>query len=61
MPLTPAEVSEIVHSLAELSSWLHGALRKDSDGKVRIDKAESRQLLKRLTLLAALVARDALD
>lgn len=61
MPFTPAEVSEIVHSLAELSSWLHGALRKDPDGKVRIDKAESRQLLKRLTLLAALVARDALD
>lgn len=61
MPFTPAEVSEIVHSLAELSSWLHGALRKDADGKVRIDKAESRQLLKRLTLLAALVARDALD
>lgn len=61
MPLTPAEVSEIVHSLAETSSWLHGALRKDDDGKVRIDKQEASELLKRLTLLAARVARDTLD
>lgn len=61
MPFTPAEVTEIVHAVAELSSWLHGALKRDAEGKVRIDKAESRQLLKRLTLLAAMVARDALD
>ena len=61
MAFTPAEVTEIVHAVAELSSWLHGALRRDSEGKVRIDKAESRQLLKRLTVLAGMVARDALD
>ena len=61
MAFTPAEVTDIVHAVAELSSWLHGALKRDSEGKVRIDKAESRQLLKRLTVLASMVARDALD
>lgn len=61
MPLTPDEVAEIAKQVADLSAFLNTALRRDDTGKSRIDKAESKELLRRLTTLAAVVARDAID
>ena len=61
MPLDPTEAAAIALKAADLTAFLTGALRKDDDGIVRLNPDEARTLLRKLTTLAALVARDALD
>ena len=45
----------------QLIAFLTKALKKDADGKSKLDHAEVKELLKRITALAAHVTRDALD
>lgn len=59
--ITPEEAAEIARQVAELSAFLSTALRRDATGRSRLDKAEGKALLRRLTTLAALIARDVLD
>lgn len=61
MPFTPDEAISLSIELAELGAFLDKALRKDDTGKVRLDKDESKELLRRLTALTARVALDVLD
>jgi hypothetical protein len=61
MPVTPDEAAEMARQVAELATFLTAALRRDAAGRVRIDRAEGKELLRRLTALGALVARDVLD
>lgn len=61
MPFTPDEAISLSVELAELGAFLDKALRKDDTGKVRLDKDEGRELLRRLTALTAKVALDVLD
>ncbi len=61
MPFTPDEAISLSVELAELGAFLDKALRKDDTGKVRLDKDEGKELLRRLTTLTAKVAVDVLD
>jgi hypothetical protein len=61
MPFTPDEAISLSVELAELGAFLDKALRKDDTGKVRLDKDEGKELLRRLTTLTAKVALDVLD
>lgn len=61
MPFTPDEAISLSVELAELGTFLDKALRKDDTGKVKIDKDEGKELLRRLTALTAKVALDVLD
>jgi hypothetical protein len=61
MPFTPDEAISLSVELAELGAFLDKALRKDDTGKVRLDKDEGKELLRRLTALTAKVALDVLD
>jgi hypothetical protein len=61
MPFTPDEAISLSVELAELGAFLDKALRKDDTGKVKIDKDEGKELLRRLTALTAKVALDVLD
>ena len=61
MPVTPDEAAEIAKQVAELATFLNAALRRDATGRSRLDKAEGRELLRRLLALGALVARDVVD
>lgn len=61
MPFTPDEAVVLAGELAELGAFLDKALRKDDSGKVRLDKDEGKELLRRLTALTAKVALDVLD
>lgn len=61
MPFTPDEAISLSVELAELVAFLDKALRKDDTGKVRLDKDEGKELLRRLTTLTAKVALDVLD
>jgi len=60
MPFTPDEAISLSVELAELGAFLDKALRKDDTGKVRLDKDEGKELLRRLTTLTAKVALDVL-
>ena len=61
MPIDPTEAAAIAVKAADLVAFLTGALRKDDDGVVRLNPAEARTLLRKLTDLTATVARDAID
>lgn len=61
MPFTPDEAISLSVELADLGAFLDKALRKDDTGKVRLDKDEGKELLRRLTTLTAKVALDVLD
>jgi hypothetical protein len=61
MPVTPDEAAEMARQVAELATFLTAALRRDATGRSRLDRTEGRELLRRLTALGALVARDVLD
>jgi hypothetical protein len=61
MPFTSDEAISLSVELAELGAFLDKALRKDDTGKVKIDKDEGKELLRRLTALTAKVALDVLD
>lgn len=59
--IDPTEAAAIAVKAADLVAFLSGALRKDADGVVRLNPAEGKKLLRKLTDLAATVARDAID
>lgn len=61
MPLSPAEAVVLAEEVAELVAFLNKALRKDDDGKVRLNPAETKEMLRRLGQLTAHVTRDLLD
>lgn len=61
MPISPGEAVVLAEEVAELVAFLNKALRKDDDGKVRLNPAETKEMLRRLVQLAAHVARDLLD
>jgi len=61
MPLTADEAISLGAELIELGQFLEKALRKDESGKSKLDPAESKELLRRLTTLTAKVALDVLD
>lgn len=61
MPLTPDEAVVLGAELIDLIQFLDKALKKDDEGHSKLDPAESKELLRRLTKLAAKTAIDALD
>lgn len=61
MPVSPDEAVVLAEEVAELVAFLNKALRKDDDGKVRLNPAETKGLLRRLGQLTAHVTRDLLD
>lgn len=61
MPLTADEAITLGAELVDLAQFLDKALRKDESGKSKLDPAESKELLRRLTALTAKVALDVLD
>ena len=61
MPLTVAEAIALGVEAEQLIEFLTRALRKDEDGKSRLVRSESRELVRRLTSLAEHVIRDAVD
>lgn len=61
MPLSPAEAVVLAEEVAELVAFLNKALRKDDDGKVRLNPDETKEMLRRLAQLTAHVTRDLLD
>jgi hypothetical protein len=61
MPFTAEEAISLSLELADLGAFLDKALRKDESGKVKLDKDEGKELLRRLTALTAKVALDVLD
>jgi hypothetical protein len=61
VPLSPAEAVVLAEEVAELVAFLNKALRKDDDGKVRLNPDETKEMLRRLAQLTAHVTRDLLD
>ena len=61
MGMTAQEAIAIGLEVEALVAFLQAALRKDKDGKPRLDKKEAKELLRRIGSLTALVARDMLD
>jgi hypothetical protein len=61
MPITPVEAVDIGTDAYEIVLFLQKALKVDTDGKKRLDKAEMVVLLKMLAPLAAKITRDLLD
>lgn len=61
MPLAPGEAMLLGVEGEELIAFLTKALRKDMDGKVRLNRVETRELLRRLASLTLHVTRDLLD
>ncbi|MEY2713901.1 MAG: hypothetical protein RIT24_244 [Planctomycetota bacterium] len=61
MPLTPDEAVGLALELADLISFVDAALKPDDTGVKRLNPAEARELLRRLSRLTAKVAVDVLD
>jgi ribosomal protein S15P/S13E len=61
MPFTPDELAALAVEAAELAQFLNDAFRKDEEGKVRLSKAESKMLFRRLSRLALHLGRDFTD
>ena len=61
MPLTPDEAVVLGAELIDLIQFLDKALKKDDEGHSKLDPDEAKELLRRLTKLAAKTAIDVLD
>ena len=61
MPIDATEAVSLISEATEFAAALVKALRKDPDGRVRIDKSERQELLKKLGSLTLHLTRDALD
>lgn len=61
MGISNDEAVALGQEVEALVKFLQGALRKDADGKPRLDKAETKELIRRLGHLLACVTRDMLD
>jgi hypothetical protein len=61
MPINPMEAITLGMEAEALAEFLIKSLKKDVDGHKRLDKAETRELLQRISTLAAHIARDMVD
>lgn len=61
MPITPDEIPALLPLADELRAALDAALRKDDDGKVRVEPKEWARIGKAALRLALAIGRDALD
>jgi len=61
MPLTSNEAIVLGAELVDLIRFLDRALKDEDGGNVKLDPDEAKELLRRLTKLAAKIALDALD
>jgi len=61
MPLTPNEAVVLGAELIDLIRFLDRALKDDDGGNVKLDPDEAKELLRRLTKLAAKIALDVID
>jgi hypothetical protein len=61
MSLTPDELVTIAPDAVALVQSITAALRKDEDGKVRITRAEAREIRTLVFKLAVRVAQEAID
>jgi len=61
MPLTSNEAIVLGAELVDLIRFLDRALKDEDGGNVKLDPDEAKELLRRLTKLAAKTAIDALD
>jgi len=61
MPLTPNEAVVLGAELIDLIRFLDRALKDDDGGNVKLDPDEAKELLRRLTKLAAKNALDVID
>jgi hypothetical protein len=61
MPIDAAEAIALAVEAEQLVQFLAKALKPDADGRKRLSKAETRELLIRLGSLSMHVARDMAD
>lgn len=61
MPLTPNEAIVLGAELVDLIRFLDRALKDEDGGNVKLDPDEAKELLRRLTKLAAKIAIDVID
>jgi hypothetical protein len=61
MPIDTAEAIALAVEAEQLVEFIAKALKPDGQGNKRLDKAEVRELLQRLGVFAAHVARDYVD
>jgi len=61
MPIDTKEAITLGLEAAELAEFIVKALKPSADGHKRLDKAEVRELLQRLGMFTAHVARDYVD
>lgn len=61
MPLTPNEAIVLGAELVDLIRFLDRALKDEDGGNVKLDPDEAKELLRRLTKLAAKIALDVID
>ena len=61
MAISTEEAVALGLEVEGMIKFLTGALRKDADGKPRLDKGETKELVRRMGLLLARVTRDMLD
>jgi hypothetical protein len=61
MPIDPIEAITLGMEAESLAEFLVKSLKVDVDGHKRLDKTETRELLQRISTLAAHIARDMLD
>jgi hypothetical protein len=61
MAFTPAEAASLALDLADLVAFITKALKEDEKGQKTIDKAEVKELQKKLKALAIKTAIDIVD
>jgi hypothetical protein len=61
MPLTSNEAIVLGAELVDLIRFLDRALKDEDGGNVKLDPDEAKELLRRLTKLAAKIALDVID
>lgn len=61
MAFTPAEAAALALELADLAAFITKALKVDENGKKTIDKAEVKELQKKLKSIALQTAIDLVD
>jgi malonyl CoA-acyl carrier protein transacylase len=61
MPFKLEELIALAPEAGELLAVLSKALKKDADGKVRVTKAEAKEIKKLVTTFALHLAKEAID
>lgn len=61
MPLDQTEIVDLADEAAELRAEIAQALKRDSDGKIRLSRAERKRIARAALKLLLVLGRDLLD